>query len=124
MAYLKKPITAVDLDSMRIALSVLSRKLRPEPSCDFCGSSSPVVVYASVQLSTGEFVANWRWCACRDCERDVDADNWKAVELRLLLWLKPKFPGISKRKLRIVVKHVLWDFHLYAERTKAGTKGC
>jgi hypothetical protein len=116
MSYIKKEITEADLDRMRIALSVRSLKLRPEPSCDFCGSTEPKFVYAAVRLSTGEFVANWRWCACADCSQAVDADNWKLIEDKLIKWLRPKFPGVTKGKLRIVAKRALLDFNLYAER--------
>ena len=116
MAYVKRLITAEDLDNMRIALSGRELKLRPEPSCDFCGSEKPMFIYAAVRLSTGEFVANWRWCACADCSQAVDADNWKVIEDKLVKWLRPRFPEMARMELRAVAKMALMEFNLYVER--------
>jgi hypothetical protein len=116
MAYVKKPLTAEDLDGMRIALSARTLKLSPEPVCDFCGSSEPRFVYAAVRLSTGEFVANWRWCACVDCSEAIDRDDWRVIENKVIAWLRPKFPQIPQKDLRLVAKRALLDFNLYAQR--------
>src|SRR6185437_4709279 len=61
--YIRKPLTKHDLDSMRINLSVIQHKLSEEPTCDFCGSSTPAWLYASFWSSAGEFGLRWRWTA-------------------------------------------------------------
>jgi len=118
LLYLKKSLTEEALDAARIAISGQEKKWGPEPVCDFCSASKPVVVYASSRTAAGENVQCWRWMACAACEALVDRDNWSAVQDRAMVPLHDKYPDISGPELRKASIMALAEFHRYAVRTR------
>lgn len=118
MTYLKKPLDEAGRDELRINLSAQPRKLGPEPVCDFCGSTVPLVIYASYRMSTGEIRTCWRWAACGTCENLVDHNKWEEIEQRLISWLvrSYKFAGLKVNEdlLGIAARASLKEFHGFA----------
>ena len=115
--YVKREVTQEDLDNIRINLSVRELKLRPEPSCDFCGNVEPKYIYAAIRMSTGEWVSNWRWLACMDCSSCVDKNKWKPIEDKVIRYLRSKgFAAAGDKELRDAARMSIAQFLLYAER--------
>jgi hypothetical protein len=116
--YMKKEITELDREQMRQSLVLASPRLGPEPHCDFCGSERPVFLYAAVKLSTGEWMRNWRWCACSICSAAIDRHDWDVVHARIFEWLTSQFKHLP------VPEEFLWqsamramnEFHVYVVR--------
>jgi hypothetical protein len=120
MTYKHKPLTAEDIDRMRITLSVQEKRLSREPVCDFCGGATPVVVFAASQMSTGTKQECWRWCACEDCKSLVLADDWDSVKNKLSGRLQEVIRGrLSKHTLDMAVESALYEFHMYSVRENA-----
>lgn len=115
MPYLKRIVTPEDLDNIRINLSVRELKLRPEPSCDFCGSTKPMFIYAAKRMSTGQWAFNWRWLACEDCALTVDHNHWKPIEDKLIKFLRSRgFGDAPDNVLRDAARMALAQFIIYA----------
>jgi Fe-S-cluster-containing hydrogenase component 2 len=82
--YLRKELTKEDIEKMKEALRQNSMKLKKTPCCDFCGSDAIKYVYASQQMSTGEYQQCWRWVACWECATYVENKNWEVIEQRIV----------------------------------------
>jgi hypothetical protein len=116
--YDRKKLAKEDIDTIRQNLLHRRVKLSNEPCCDFCGDSSPIWQYAAIRMSTGEYRECWRWLACVDCADAIESDEMGRIEDKLILWLEKKFPEVSQSVLRLIVRHALQEFHLYAKRKK------
>ncbi len=112
--YLKKELSTTAIDDIRISLSVQTRKLSPEPVCDFCGRETPIYVYAATKMSTGEERDCWRWCACLGCSTLIDLNDWDALRARVAFKLQEMVPGIPKKLATQAVDLALAQFHEYA----------
>ena len=110
MSYLKKLLSAEELDAMRKRLATRAEKLYPDPVCDICGSEEPHWVYASQRMSTGEVRECWRWTACPRCSRDIDNGNWDAIKRRLVAWLALQMPHALDYQLSEAAGHAVIDF--------------
>jgi hypothetical protein len=114
MPYAKSLLTEEVLDSLRISLAGIVEKLRPEPSCDFCGSPEPMYVYYGTHMSTGEAIRNPRWCACFECSLAIDAHDWETITKRAVEYLIKKFPGFGIDTAWLSVEKALEEFHRYS----------
>lgn len=116
--YLKKKITEEDLDRMRISLSVQSKKLGPEPHCDFCGDPAPIFHYAATQTTAGEDVECWRWAACKDCSMLIDREDFFTIERKIVRWLKTRVgvPDVPDFILHLVAREAMRSFHEFSIR--------
>lgn len=74
--YLRRPLTAVELAK---AFEPGRPRVGNSPLCDFCGERSPMFVYASSVMSTGQPIRCWRWCACSLCDSDLQTGNWSVL---------------------------------------------
>lgn len=122
-SYVRKRLTFDDITEMRMHLASHGIKISNDPSCDFCGDSHPMWVYAAIRMSTGEMVDNWRWSACEDCGATIEAHNWTRIEDKMVDWLKLRFKDAPRDILRIVAKENLKDFHQYAKPSRGNKHG-
>ncbi len=116
--YMKKKITPEDIDIMRVQLSVRAVKLSEEPRCDFCGSEQPEWLYAATRMSTGAWVANWRWCACADCSSEIDKHNFDAIRVKIVKWLKSILTNTPEEFARRAAEEALDEFIVFAREAK------
>jgi hypothetical protein len=124
--YVKKSLTPQVMDSMRINLSAYEQKLSPEPVCDFCGDD-PVVVYAAMRMSTGEYKHAWRWCACKACEALLEEDDKAGVINRIVNRMITLTSGRFSRELVLMAASSAFEsFARYAVTVEEGgnNDGC
>jgi hypothetical protein len=114
--YLKKPYTEDDEERLTRNLQSQPLRLADVPVCDFCGGPSPVTIYGSIRMSTGESRRCWRWCACAECEKLVDTNDWDKLRVKVVDRLKTMLPrSIPREALTNAVMAVLGIFVRDAE---------
>lgn len=114
--YQKIPLSEETRDTLRVNLSVRDYKLHEEPCCDFCGADDPTFIYGAFRTGAGELKRCWRWAACIQCSSDVDANDWKNVEKRIVDWLSRVFPHTPARWLHAAAQSAIRGFHEDAVR--------
>ena len=123
--YMKKKLTPEVIDGLRINLSAQDKKLSPDPVCDFCGNDTPVVVYAAIRMSTGEYKHAWRWCACAMCEMLLDDNDSAGVIRRIVDRMVFLTGGRFSRELVIQAANAAFKtFTRYAVTLEEGGEGC
>lgn len=103
-------------------MSYYSRQMTPRevstlphqpPICDFCAEHAPEFIYAAIQSSAGVPGFIWRWVACPDCHKLIQAGAFGVMIDTIARGLERSTPHVPLLIRQMCASRSLRDFHLY-----------